>query len=190
MFCPNCGNDCGDARFCPSCGTKLMHNGSALENESFKDVMMRCDELLGEEFESIMQKHSPESKEDRVADHQDTPAIDEELFKGFQKAEQENVSFEQEMKKRRPYTSAFRQYRAQVGLSDEIVCPQCGSNNVSTYKRDEYWSNIFLYTRPARSFIVIVLIRKISEYIRTRFFYPECICLNCEKIWYPKKNRK
>ena len=23
MFCPNCGNNCGDARFCLSCGTKL-----------------------------------------------------------------------------------------------------------------------------------------------------------------------
>ena len=23
MFCPNCGNNCGDARFCPSCGTQL-----------------------------------------------------------------------------------------------------------------------------------------------------------------------
>ncbi len=23
MFCPNCGNDCGDAKFCSECGTKL-----------------------------------------------------------------------------------------------------------------------------------------------------------------------
>lgn len=23
MFCPNCGNDCGSANFCPHCGTKL-----------------------------------------------------------------------------------------------------------------------------------------------------------------------
>lgn len=23
MFCPNCGNNCGDAKFCPECGTKL-----------------------------------------------------------------------------------------------------------------------------------------------------------------------
>ena len=23
MYCPNCGNDCGDARFCVKCGTEL-----------------------------------------------------------------------------------------------------------------------------------------------------------------------
>ncbi len=23
MFCPNCGNDCGNANFCPNCGTNL-----------------------------------------------------------------------------------------------------------------------------------------------------------------------
>ena len=23
MFCPNCGNNCGDANFCPNCGQRL-----------------------------------------------------------------------------------------------------------------------------------------------------------------------
>ena len=23
MFCPNCGTDCGEAKFCSECGTKL-----------------------------------------------------------------------------------------------------------------------------------------------------------------------
>lgn len=28
MFCPNCGNDCADAKFCASCGTKLDFDGT------------------------------------------------------------------------------------------------------------------------------------------------------------------
>ncbi len=27
MFCPNCGNDCADMKFCPMCGTKLPKKG-------------------------------------------------------------------------------------------------------------------------------------------------------------------
>ena len=27
MFCPNCGNNCSDANFCPKCGTKLPQKG-------------------------------------------------------------------------------------------------------------------------------------------------------------------
>ena len=29
MFCPNCGKDCGSAKFCPECGTKLQHIAGA-----------------------------------------------------------------------------------------------------------------------------------------------------------------
>ena len=29
MFCPNCGNNCGDAKFCVKCGTKIQQEATA-----------------------------------------------------------------------------------------------------------------------------------------------------------------
>ena len=31
MFCPNCGNNCSDANFCPKCGTKLPQKGEEVQ---------------------------------------------------------------------------------------------------------------------------------------------------------------
>ena len=31
MYCPNCGNDCGDARFCVKCGTELSREEKKME---------------------------------------------------------------------------------------------------------------------------------------------------------------
>ena len=35
MFCPNCGNNCGDAKFCSNCGQKLekTNNESVMKTE-------------------------------------------------------------------------------------------------------------------------------------------------------------
>lgn len=33
MFCPNCGNNCGDANFCPECGRKLRTNAEVPTTE-------------------------------------------------------------------------------------------------------------------------------------------------------------
>ena len=42
MFCPNCGNNCGDARFCPSCGTKLQQAADPATQSGEWKVGMPC----------------------------------------------------------------------------------------------------------------------------------------------------
>ena len=42
MFCPNCGNNCGDARFCPSCGTKLQQVAAPAVQSGEWKVGMPC----------------------------------------------------------------------------------------------------------------------------------------------------
>ena len=42
MFCPNCGNNCGDARFCPSCGTKLPQAAAPAAQSGEWKVGMPC----------------------------------------------------------------------------------------------------------------------------------------------------
>ena len=42
MFCPHCGNNCGDARFCPSCGTKLQQAAAPAVQSGEWKVGMPC----------------------------------------------------------------------------------------------------------------------------------------------------
>lgn len=42
MFCPNCGNNCGDARFCSSCGTKLPQAAAPATQSGEWKVGMPC----------------------------------------------------------------------------------------------------------------------------------------------------
>ena len=40
MFCPNCGRDCGDARFCSDCGTQVQQGSS--NQSSAQENRIRC----------------------------------------------------------------------------------------------------------------------------------------------------
>ena len=40
MFCPNCGRDCGDARFCSACGTQVQQGSS--NQSSAQENRIRC----------------------------------------------------------------------------------------------------------------------------------------------------
>ena len=42
MFCPNCGNDCGNANFCASCGTKLPQAAAPVTQSGEWKVGMPC----------------------------------------------------------------------------------------------------------------------------------------------------
>jgi hypothetical protein len=42
MFCPNCGNNCGDARFCSSCGTQLQQAAAPTAQSGEWKVGMPC----------------------------------------------------------------------------------------------------------------------------------------------------
>lgn len=46
MFCPNCGNNCGDARFCSSCGTQLQQAAPTAQVGEWK-VGMPCPQCGG-----------------------------------------------------------------------------------------------------------------------------------------------
>ena len=42
MFCPNCGNDCKDAKFCVKCGTKIQSEEDAQSSNAVWSVGMPC----------------------------------------------------------------------------------------------------------------------------------------------------
>jgi len=42
MFCPNCGKDCGSAKFCPECGQKLQGKPEKEQKSSVWSVGMPC----------------------------------------------------------------------------------------------------------------------------------------------------
>lgn len=46
MFCPNCGNNCADANFCPKCGTKLPQKVEQPVEESLGQTCPRCGGIL------------------------------------------------------------------------------------------------------------------------------------------------
>lgn len=51
MFCPNCGKDCQDARFCTPCGTNLQNDESLQAHQTAWSVGMPCPHCGGTKLE-------------------------------------------------------------------------------------------------------------------------------------------
>ena len=178
MFCPNCGNNCGDAIFCADCGTKLNIFYESAEHNSFEDVMFLCDELLGE---GNTPPKAPISDEEFVRD----------LNSLIQELEQEKLTLHQELEKRRPHTWSFKYQRARAGISHNVVCPKCGSNNISRNDRDfldgnPYLYAGFIYNRSIMPTLFILVYALILRFRQSKY-WRQCICNTCGKKWVPKK---
>ena len=51
MFCPNCGKDCGDGKFCAECGTKLQQSARTDTQQTQWKVGMACPHCGGTKLE-------------------------------------------------------------------------------------------------------------------------------------------
>ena len=51
MFCPNCGKDCGSAKFCPECGQKLQGKFEQEQKSPVWSVGMPCPHCGGTQLE-------------------------------------------------------------------------------------------------------------------------------------------
>ena len=53
MFCPNCGKDCGDGKFCSECGTQLQQSAKKDTQQTEWKVGMACPHCGGTKLEGI-----------------------------------------------------------------------------------------------------------------------------------------
>ena len=51
MFCPNCGKDCGDGKFCSECGTQLQQSAKTDAQQMEWKVGMACPHCGGTKLE-------------------------------------------------------------------------------------------------------------------------------------------
>ena len=190
MFCPNCGNNCGDARFCFVCGTQLRSDGKSFEDDSFKDVMLLCDEFLGDELEPILQEHKVERPNNHADTSENTTVSVDQFIKDLkpliQKQEKPNHSLIDEMEKRRIHTEAFQYGRRAHGLPTDLVCPKCGSTYIFILRSKLYYYFAERYTDIGLRNIATILldiIIAILKAIRYKIFGKKLFCARCRYTW-------
>lgn len=131
MFCPNCGNDCGDAKFCSECGWDLRGvriKNCAPEVENKRDISY------------YYNMYAPNKEAAIVALRADTG------MSAFEAMQAINILFGEDQcadacesaQTQFPSTSKkeyFRSKRAELDATGQVYCPKCLSTNISANRK-------------------------------------------------------
>lgn len=169
MFCPNCGNDCGNAKFCSECGTKLNSNNSVkpdLENGlpsifqtdtdgkeiNMLHVVCKYGTNTGRAYGYLKREYGVSKKQAK------------ELFKQYkEQVASNNVS----------YTGVSR--RTQLEESGQVYCPKCLSTSISANQKG------FGFARGAIGATIGLDVGLIAGGIGSKKVI--CTCLKCGHQW-------
>lgn len=161
MFCPNCGNNCGNANFCPNCGTNLkgvVISVSAANNtpDERTEMIRRYGQYMPNRIAAIKAFRTDTGMGLKEAKQ----AIDD-LF-GVDPAA--NNSFMMRAQK-----------KAELNKSGQIYCPKCLSTSISADKKD------FGIGKAVVGASIIGGIGLTAGNIGSRKII--CTCLNCGYQW-------
>lgn len=153
MFCPNCGNNCGDANFCSKCGAKLNDNISVASNHSVNDPPKSIYRATvnGQEvdlltivgkygcdspgvYKHLKQKYgiSREQAEELLAPYvlmKATNSPRKSIFSELVKSSYEQAQIDASKK------SAEKEHRKELDDSGQVYCPKCLSTSISADKK-------------------------------------------------------
>lgn len=166
MFCPNCGNNCGDANFCSSCGTRLKEVVTASTADSVLDekaeLVRRYEKykVKGNKIKTIgaIRKGTGLSKDEVML-------IADELFID-------------EMPPMRTYERDQKK-KAEMDAAGKVYCPKCLSTSVSANQKG------FGFARGAIGAVVGLDVGLIAGGIGSKKVI--CTCLKCGYQWKPGK---
>ena len=149
MFCPNCGNNCGNANFCPNCGQKLTVQEAPPVKQPAKAAprSMYNASVNGREINMLKIVSKYGGNTSRACTHLRreyglTKEEAQELLAPFisqTKANSTPVTFKSMMKEYSQEVAEKVQEEAQLRknleASGQIYCPQCLSTSVSSHKK-------------------------------------------------------
>lgn len=122
MFCPNCGNDCGDANFCSNCGCNL--KGAV--------VTVSTSDNAPDEKAEMARRYEKYKKRDKMgaiaAFRKDTGVSLDEAIKTIDEL------FSDVMPPTRTWAWEKKR-RAELNASGQAYCPKCLSTSVSANRR-------------------------------------------------------
>ena len=127
MFCPNCGQDCGSAKFCSECGQDL-------RKWSQKPKAHQQNEQRGLDLEQYYQKYKPDRLQAIMALRIDTGMRAYEAQKLV-----DAVFDEQENKVHTPHTDQADTQAKLPGFS----CPNCLSTDVKTQLANAHRKKVY-----------------------------------------------
>ena len=178
MFCPNCGRECKDGRFCMGCGTRLPEEAVDLRDAAPWRPGMACPFCGANEVEGNRCAYCGGVLASGEADTQeDIEGIDELL----KPREESQMSVEAEISKRRQERIG-RQVREGKW---EMVCPRCGSWRFEEYERgtthrSRYYGRISWVDIVGQAIMLVLGIVLRKKYGRTYR------CLWCGHKWNEK----
>ena len=178
MFCPNCGRECKDGRFCMGCGTRLPEEAVELRDAAPWRPGMACPFCGANEVEGNRCAYCGGVLASGEADTQeDIEGIDELL----KPREESQMSVEAEISKRRQERIG-RQVREGKW---EMVCPRCGSWRFEEYERgtthrSRYYGRISWVDIVGQAIMLVLGIVLRKKYGRTYR------CLWCGHKWNEK----
>lgn len=180
MFCPNCGNNCGDANFCPNCGCNL--KGTVITVSTADNVPDERTEMI-QRYEKYMPNKLAAIKalrEDTGMGLKEAKEIIDELFGENQKSSYPSASDLDQLswypgKKKADRRSKIEELEA----SGQVYCPKCLSTSVSANKKG------FGFVRGALGAYIGLDVGLITGGIGSKKVI--CTCLKCGYQWKPGK---
>lgn len=161
MFCPKCGNNCGDANFCSNCGYNL--KGSVVTVSAASNVPDERAEMI-HRYEKYMPNKLAAIKalrEDTGMSLKDAKETIDDLFGS------ENVASKQ--------VRSRGQKKAELKESGQVYCPKCLSTSVSANQKG------FGFARGAIGAAVGLDVGLIAGGIGSKKVI--CTCLKCGYQW-------
>lgn len=178
MFCPSCGNDCGDANFCSNCGYNLKGNGQP-------SPVAKSGPDMEYYFKKYGQDRIGAIKELRIETGWSLIEAKAEIDKYFNNKQAHsiendpNVALRELKRAINPPKAAFNEKKAELDASGQVYCPKCLSTSVTANQKG------FGFVRGALGAAVGLDVGLIAGGIGSKKVI--CTCLKCGYKWKPGK---
>lgn len=167
MFCPNCGNNCGDANYCSNCGTRLKETVATVS---------AANSTSDERAEMIRRYEKYKVKGNKI---KTIGAIEKGAGVSFDEAMLiADELFSDELPPMRTYERDQKK-KAEMDAAGQVYCPKCLSTSISANPKGFGWG------RGAIGASVGLDVGLITGGIGSKKVI--CTCLKCGYQWKPGK---
>lgn len=178
MFCPNCGNDCGEANFCSNCGHDLGRNSQPSSiAKSGPDMEYYFSKYGKDRIGAIQELRIETGWSPMVAKAEIDKYFDQK--QSVSCASAPDSALREVKKALNLKKSAFKEKKADLDASGQVYCPKCLSTSVTANQKG------FGFARGALGASIGLDVGLIAGGIGSKKVI--CTCLKCGYQWKPGK---